>query len=102
MPKRKGVIKNDQVWNLLQGFYIGVNLSGRSLMSQPMRNVDGSPIKDAEEKKLGCLIPLFCILLIPIFFLGKLFEKIRRGRYWRMSDRDYEILRRKRQRKKAK
>ena len=64
-----------------------------------MRNVDGSPIKDVEDKP-GCLPFLGVLILFPVFILEKLLEKIRRGRYWRMSDRDYAILQRKMQRKK--
>ena len=68
-------------------------------MTKPIRNVDGSPIKDAEDKS-GCLPFLSVLILFPAFILGKLSEKIRRGRYWRMSDQDYAILQRKKQRKK--
>ena len=68
-------------------------------MAKPMRNVDGSPIKDAEDKP-GCLPFLSVLILFPAFILEKLLEKIRRGKYWRMSDRDYAILQRKMQRKK--
>lgn len=65
-----------------------------------MRNVDGSPIKNAEDKGPGCLLSLGLLILVPVFIFGKLLERIRRGRYWRMSDRDYAVLQRKMQRKK--
>ena len=64
------------------------------------RNVDGSPITDAEDKKTGFLLVLGLLILVPVFIFEKLSEKIRQGRYWRMSDRDYSILQRKMQRKK--
>ena len=67
-------------------------------MPGDLRNVDGSPIRDAEEKKPGCLVLLALILVIPMFAIGKLYDKARRWRYWKLSDRDYEIMRRKRQR----
>ena len=69
-------------------------------MAKPKRNnVDGSPIKDAEDKP-GRLLYLSVLILFPIFIFEKLLERIRRGRYWRMSDRDYAILQRKMQKKK--
>jgi hypothetical protein len=68
-------------------------------MAKPVRNVDGSQVKDSEDKP-GCLSFLSVLILFPAFILEKLLEKIRRGRYWRMSDRDYAILQRKVQREK--
>ena len=65
-----------------------------------MRNIDGSPIKDAEDKKPGCLLTLGLLILAPVLIFGKLLERIRRGRYWRMPDSDYAILQRKIQRQK--
>ena len=65
-----------------------------------MRNVDGSPIKDAEDKKPGCLLTLGLLILVPVLIFRKLLERISRGRYWRMSDPDYAILQRKIQRQK--
>lgn len=66
-----------------------------------MKNIDGSLIKDAEEKHLGLLPFLLLLILFPVFIVGKLLERISRGRYCRISDRDYAILQRKMQRKKA-
>ena len=51
----------------------GINKNGRVLMPEELRNVDGSPIKDVEEKKPGCLVLLALIFLTPIFLLGKLY-----------------------------
>jgi len=68
-------------------------------MAKPIRNIDGSPIKDAEDKS-GWLPFLGALLLFPVFILDKSLERIRRGRYWRMSDWDYAILQRKIQREK--
>jgi len=65
-----------------------------------MRNVDGSPIKDAEGKKPGCLLTLGLLILVPVLICKKLLERISRGRYWRMADSDYAILQRKIQRQK--
>ena len=67
-------------------------------MPEELRNVDGSPIRDEEEKKPGCLVLLALILAIPMLAIGKLYDKICRWRYWKLSDREYEIMRRKRQR----
>ncbi len=67
-------------------------------MPEELRNVDGSPIRDAEEKKLGCLALLALILVIPVLTIGKLYDKACRWRYWKLSDRDYETMCRKRQR----
>lgn len=65
-----------------------------------MRNIDGSPIKDTEDKKPGYLLTLGMLMLVPVLIFGKLLERISRGRYWRMSDSDYAILQRKIQRQK--
>ena len=69
-------------------------------MTDPVSNVDGSPIKDSEDKKPGYLLILGLLILVPVFIFEKLSDRIRRGRYWRMSDRDYAILQRKMHRKK--
>jgi len=38
-------------------------------MAKPMRNVDGSPIKDAEDKP-GCVPFLSVLILFPLFIAG--------------------------------
>ena len=48
-------------------------------MAKPRKNVDGSPIKDAEDKP-GRLLYLSVLIFFPIFIFEKLLERIRRGR----------------------
>ena len=74
---------------------------GERLMPEPIRNVDGSPIKDTKEKEPRCLTFLgFFFVIIPLFIFERVSKIVRRGRYWRLSDGDYDILRRKERRKK--
>ena len=71
------------------------------MKAKPMSNVDGSPIKDAEDKQPPAwLLLLGVLILIPVFIFRPLMDRIRQGRYWRMSGQDYAILQRKMQRKK--
>ncbi len=70
-------------------------------MGQPKRNVDGGLIEDTEDYKPGWLLFLVMLVIFPIVLLGKLFNRIRQGRYWRLSERDYGILSRTIQRRKS-
>jgi len=41
-----------------------------------MRNVDGSPINDAEDKKPGCLLTIGLLMLIPVLMFEKMVKKV--------------------------
>lgn len=60
------------------------------------------PLIEGDEAEWWVYIVV--LVLFPVFLvselLGKVRSKARKGRHWRMSDRDYAILQRKIQREK--